>query len=140
MGRVARGVIGIRLADDQQVVSMLVLSEGDILTVTANGFGKHTAVDGHPMQGRGGQGVIGIQTSERNGELISAIQALDEDDVMLISNGGTLVRTSVHEISTLGRNTQGVTLIRLRNEEQLVGIARIEEDAEEEVEEAVEAD
>lgn len=111
---------------------MLVLSEGDILTVTANGFGKRTRVDEHSRQGRGGQGVIGIQTSERNGPLISAKQVMDGDDVMLISNGGTLVRTSVEEISTLGRNTQGVTLIRLRNEEQLVGLARIEEEEESE--------
>ncbi len=128
MGRVARGVIGIRLADDQQVVSMMVLSEGDVLTVTANGYGKRTAVDDHPRQGRGGQGVIGIQASERNGDLIRAIQVMDGDDIMLISNGGTLVRTGVEQISTLGRNTQGVTLIRLRNDEQLVGLARIAEE------------
>jgi len=135
MGRVARGVIGIRVAEGHEVVSMLVLSEGDILTVTANGFGKRSTVDDHPRQGRGGQGVIGIQTSERNGLLIRAIQVLDGDDIMLISDGGTLVRTSVGEISILGRNTQGVTLIRLRNGEQLVGVARIEEEEEaEEVE------
>jgi DNA gyrase subunit A len=132
MGRVARGVIGIRLGEEHDVVSMLVLNEGDILTVTANGFGKRTAVDDHPRQGRGGQGVIGIQTSERNGPLISAIQVLDGDDIMLISDGGTLVRTSVDGISAMGRNTQGVTLIRLRNDEQLVGLARIEEEEESE--------
>jgi DNA gyrase subunit A len=113
---------------------MLVLNEGDILTVTGNGFGKRTHVDDHPRQGRGGQGVIGIQTSERNGALISAIQILDDDDIMLISDGGTLVRTSVEGISSMGRNTQGVTLIRLRNDEQLVGLARIEEEEGEEVE------
>ena len=128
MGRVARGVIGIRLADEHEVVSMLVLSEGEVLSVTANGFGKRTAVDDHPRQGRGGQGVIGIQTSERNGAVISAIQVLDEDDIMLISDGGTLVRTGVDQVSTMGRNTQGVTLIRLRNDESLVGLARIKED------------
>jgi DNA gyrase subunit A len=126
MGRVARGVIGIRLKENQQVVSMLVIGEGDILTVTANGFGKRTLVDDYSRQGRGGQGMIGIQTSARNGALISAIQVTSDDDIMLISDGGTLVRTNAGEISTLGRNTQGVTLIRLRKEEKLVGLARIE--------------
>jgi DNA gyrase subunit A len=132
MGRVARGVIGIRLREAQSVVSMLVVNEGDILTVTENGFGKRTAVEDHPRKGRGGQGVIGIQTSERNGALIAAIQVSADDDIMLISDGGTLVRTSVEEISTLSRNTQGVTLIRLRQEEKLVGLERIqaEEDGE----------
>jgi DNA gyrase subunit A len=136
MGRVARGVIGIRLQDDQQVVSMLVVGDGDILTVTENGFGKRTAPDDYPVQGRGGQGVIGIQTSERNGALISAIHVNSEDHVMLISDGGTLVRTRADEISTLGRNTQGVTLIRLRQDEQLVGLARIEMENTEEDQEA----
>jgi DNA gyrase subunit A len=126
MGRVARGVIGIRLLDEHQVVSMLVIGEGDILTVTANGFGKRTLANDYSRQGRGGQGMIGIQTSERNGALISAIQVSSDDDIMLISDGGTLVRTNAGEISTLGRNTQGVTLIRLRQEEKLVGLARIE--------------
>jgi DNA gyrase subunit A len=132
MGRVARGVIGIRLLKEQSLVSMLVIGEGNILTVTENGYGKCTVVDDHPRQGRGGQGVIGIQTSQRNGPLISAIQIADEDDIMLISDGGTLVRTNVSGISTLGRNTQGVTLIRLRKEEKLVGLARIEADHQEE--------
>jgi len=126
MGRVARGVIGIRLQEGQRVVSMLVVDHGDILTVTENGYGKLTRVDDHPRQGRGGQGVIGIQTSERNGRLISAIQVTAEDDIMLISDGGTLVRTKASEISTLSRNTQGVTLIRLRQDEKLVGLERIE--------------
>ena len=126
MGRVARGVIGIRIQDKQKVVSMLVVGDGDILTVTENGFGKRTAVEDHPRQGRGGQGVIGISTSDRNGALISAIQVGQEDDVMLISDGGTLVRTNVGQISTLGRNTQGVTLIRLRKDEKMVGLERIE--------------
>jgi DNA gyrase subunit A len=131
MGRVARGVIGIRVPDGQQVVSMLVLGEGDILTVTENGFGKRTAVEDHPRQGRGGQGVIGITTSPRNGALISAIQVRGEDDIMLISDGGTLVRTNAGEISLLGRNTQGVTLIRLRKDEKLVGLERIESETDE---------
>jgi DNA gyrase subunit A len=126
MGRVARGVIGIRLQEGQSVVSMLVLGDGDVLTVTENGYGKRTAVDDHPLQGRGGQGVIGIQTSERNGALIAAIQVTSEDDIMLITDGGSLVRTGAGEISTLGRNTQGVRLIRPREDEKLVGLERIQ--------------
>ena len=110
--------------------------EGDILTATERGYGKRTRVDEHSPQGRGGQGVIGIQTSERNGALVSALQVADENDIMLISDGGTLVRTHTDEISTLGRNTQGVTLIRLAEDEKLVGLARIEsEDDEEDAEE-----
>ena len=105
---------------------MLVLGEGDILTVTERGYGKRTKPEEHSRQGRGGQGVIGIQTSPRNGRLISALQVTDDDDIMLISDGGTLVRTHANEISTLGRNTQGVTLIRLRDDENLVGLARIQ--------------
>ena len=132
VGRTARGVIGIRLKKDQQVVSMLVLGEGDILTVTERGYGKRTKAEEHSCQGRGGQGVIGIQTSPRNGRLISALQVTEDNDIMLISDGGTLVRTHVHEISTLGRNTQGVTLIRLRDEENLVGLARIQVEDEDE--------
>jgi DNA gyrase subunit A len=130
MGRVARGVIGIRLAEGHRVVSMLEVGDGDILTVTENGFGKRSTVDDHPRYGRGGQGVIGIQTSDRNGELIAAVQVADDDDIMLISDGGTLVRTGAGEISTLGRNTQGVTLIRLRQDEKLVGLERIEPEEE----------
>jgi DNA gyrase subunit A len=126
MGRVARGVIGIRLREGQRVVSMLVLGAGDVLTVTENGYGKRSAVEDHPRKGRGGQGVIGIQTSKRNGCLISAIQVTSDDDIMLISDGGTLVRTSAAEISTLSRNTQGVRLIRLRQDEKLVGLERIQ--------------
>ena len=126
MGRVARGVIGIRLKGDERVVSMIRIGQGDILTATERGFGKRTAVEDHPIQGRGGQGVIGISTSDRNGALVSAIQVTDENDIMLISDGGTLVRTHTDEISTLGRNTQGVTLIRLSEKESLVGLARIE--------------
>ncbi len=132
VGRTARGVIGIRLKKDQEVVSMLVLGEGDILTVTERGYGKRTRPEEHSCQGRGGQGVIGIQTSPRNGRLISALQVTDDDDIMLISDCGTLVRTHAREISTLGRNTQGVTLIRLREDENLVGLARIQTEDEEE--------
>jgi DNA gyrase subunit A len=132
MGRVSRGVIGLRLQQGQEVVSMLVMGEGDILTVTENGFGKRTRAEDYGRQGRGGQGLIAISTSERNGELIAAKQVTDNDDIMLISDGGTLVRTSASEISILGRNTQGVTLIRLREGESLVGVARIATEADEE--------
>jgi DNA gyrase subunit A len=125
MGRVSRGVIGLRLQEGQEVVAMLVVGDGDILTVTENGFGKRTRLEDYRRQGRGGQGLIAISTSERNGSLISAKQVTDQDDIMLISDGGTLVRTNAGEISTLGRNTQGVTLIRLREGEHLVGVARI---------------
>ena len=140
VGRTARGVIGIRLKKDQEVVSMLVLGDGDILTVTERGYGKRTHPDEHSRQGRGGQGVIGIQTSKRNGKLISALQVTDEDDIMLISDGGTLVRTHADEISTLGRNTQGVTLIRLRDDENLVGLARIQTESDDEAEDAEEGE
>jgi len=140
VGRTARGVIGIRLKKDQRVVSMLVLAEGDILTATQRGFGKRTHPEEHSRQGRGGQGVIGISTSDRNGELIAALQVTDDDDIMLISDGGTLVRTRTDEISTLGRNTQGVTLIRLRDDENLVGVAKIQqEDDEDDEDDASEA-
>ena len=139
MGRQTRGVVGIRLKPEQQVVSMLVADEGDVLLATGNGYGKRTALDEFPVYNRGGQGVIGIQTSGRNGELVSALVVGEEDDVMLISNAGTLVRTSAAEISRLGRNTQGVTLIRLGQDEELIGLARIavsEDDSEGEGESA----
>ncbi len=137
MGRQTRGVVGIRLKDDQEVVSMLVADDGDVLLATANGYGKRTALDEFPVYRRGGQGVIGIQTSGRNGPLVAALGVSEKDDVMLTSNAGTLVRTSVSEISKLGRNTQGVTLMRVGDEEQLIGLARVaaaddEEDGEEE--------
>ncbi len=127
MGRVARGVRGIRLQPDHQVVSMQVAEPGqDLLMATSNGFGKRTSLEDFPVHRRGGQGVIAIQTSDRNGELVAALSVAEDDDVMLISNGGTLVRTPAMEISRLGRNTQGVTLIRLDDKEALVGLARVE--------------
>ncbi len=127
MGRQTRGVNGIRLKEGQRVVSMLVTDDepNDVLLATANGFGKRTALEDFPIYNRGGQGVIGIQVSERNGELVSALAVTEDDDVMLTSNAGTLVRTSVAEISQLGRNTQGVTLIRLADGEDLIGMARV---------------
>ncbi|WP_017462230.1 DNA gyrase subunit A [Dyella ginsengisoli] len=130
MGRTATGVRGMRLADDAEVVSMIVAAEGDILTATARGYGKRTALDEFPKKGRGTQGVIGIQCSERNGPLVAAVQVTEAHELMLISNQGTLVRTRVAEVSQLSRNTQGVTLIKLPADEALVSVVRL--DAEEE--------
>lgn len=125
MGRTARGVKGINLKPGQRVVSMFVAEQGQVLTCTENGFGKQTPLEEFSRIHRGGQGVIAIKTSERNGALVGACQVQEDDQVMLISNGGTLVRTSVSGISTLSRNTQGVTLIRLSEGESLVGLAKI---------------
>ena len=108
MGRGAAGVRGIRLAGDHEVIALLIIQDGDILTATENGFGKRTAVPDFPLQGRGGQGVIAIQTSNRNGNMVGAIQVGDDDEAMLISSSGTLVRIPVAEISVQSRNTQGV--------------------------------
>jgi DNA gyrase subunit A len=127
MGRTARGVRGVKLQDGQRVISLVVVvkTQGDILTATAHGFGKRTAIDEYRATGRGGQGVISIQVNERNGEVIGAIQVNTEDEVMLISDKGTLVRMPVSEISLIGRNTQGVRLIQLTNDELLVSLERI---------------
>jgi len=127
MGRQTRGVNGIRLKKDQIVVSMMVTGDlpDDVLLATANGYGKRTVLNDFPVYKRGGQGVIGIQVSERNGGLVAALAVSEDDDVMLTSNAGTLVRTSAGEISRLGRNTQGVTLIRLGDHEQVIGMARV---------------
>lgn len=130
MGRTATGVRGMRLAEGEEVVSLIVAAEGDILTATARGYGKRTVLEEFPKKGRGTQGVIGIQCSERNGGLVAAVQVTEAHELMLISNQGTLVRTRVAEVSQLGRNTQGVTLIRLPAEESLVSVVRL--DAEEE--------
>jgi DNA gyrase subunit A len=104
-----------------------------LLSATENGYGKRTSVEEFPVQGRGGQGVIAIQTSARNGRTVGALQVMDEDEIMLISSNGTVVRTPVSDISVIGRNTQGVRLIRVEDEQRLVGLARIEfiEDEEE---------
>jgi len=128
MGRTARGVRGMRISDEQKVIALVRADdESQILTVTENGFGKRTNMTEHPLRGRGGQGVISITLSERNGKAISAVRVNDGDEIMLISKGGTLVRTRVDEIRTMGRNTQGVRLIRLQEDETLVGLQRIDE-------------
>ena len=135
MGRGAAGVRGIKLPPDHEVIALSIIDDGLILTATENGYGKRTSVDDFPVQGRGGQGVIAIQTSDRNGRTVGAAQVRDEDEIMLISSNGTLVRTPVDDISIQGRNTQGVRLIRVESEQRLVGVARIESIEEEEAEE-----
>jgi len=128
MGRTAKGVRGIRLRSGQRMISLIVLQpDGKILTTTQNGYGKRTELSEFMAQGRGGQGVIAIQTSERNGQVVGAVQVQDNDELMLISDAGTLVRTRVEEISIVGRNTQGVRLINLVEGEKLVGIQRVDE-------------
>jgi DNA gyrase subunit A len=125
MGRTAAGVRGIKLGAGQQVIALIVASEGSVLSVTENGYGKRTPVDQYPLQGRGGQGVVSIQTNERNGKLVGAVRVTEDDEIMLISDGGVLVRTAVKDISEMGRNTQGVRLIRLNDGEKLVEVESI---------------
>ena len=131
MGRVARGVRGIRLQDGQRVISLISTlgdgSDGDILTVTENGYGKRTVVAEYREVNRGAQGVTSIQTTERNGKVIGAKLVQPTDEIMLVTDGGTLVRTKVDEISVIGRNTQGVRLIRVSDDEHVVALQRIEE-------------
>ncbi|TRX75827.1 DNA gyrase subunit A [Pseudomonas mangiferae] len=140
MGRNARGVRGMRLPQGQRIISMLIPEpEAQILTASINGYGKRTAIGEFPRRGRGGQGVIAMVSNERNGQLIGAIQVQDGEEIMLISDQGTLVRTRVSEVSFLGRNTQGVTLIKLGKGEKLVGLERVQEPSVEEELEEIEA-
>ncbi len=135
-GRNSMGVRGIRLADKAEVVSLIIVDgEGDILTATQRGYGKRTPIDDYPKKGRGIQGVIGIQCSDRNGALVGAVQVGEDDGLMLISNQGTLVRTRAAEVAKVGRNTQGVTLIRLPKDEALIGVVRIDPMDEDELDE-----
>ncbi|MCZ6643662.1 MAG: DNA gyrase subunit A, partial [Gammaproteobacteria bacterium] len=128
MGRTARGVRGIRLRGDHKVISLIIPKEdGLILSASERGFGKRTIVTDFPVKGRGAQGVISMKTSERNGRVVGAVQVFEGDELMLISNMGTLVRTGADQVSLQGRNTQGVRLINLRDDERLVGVERIEE-------------
>ncbi|MGC8519750.1 MAG: DNA gyrase C-terminal beta-propeller domain-containing protein, partial [Steroidobacteraceae bacterium] len=126
MGREAAGVRGIKLAEGQELIALIVAGEGAVLTASASGYGKRTPIEEFPVQGRGGLGVIALQTTERNGATVAALRVEPGEEIMLISSSGTLVRTPVDEISVLGRNTQGVRLIRLDEGERLVGIERIE--------------
>ena len=141
MGRTARGVRGMRLGKGQQLISMLIPESGaQILTASERGFGKRTGLGKFPRRGRGGQGVIAMVTSERNGKLVGAIQVQDGEEIMLISDQGTLVRTRVDEVSSSGRNTQGVTLIKLAKDETLVGLERVQEPTVVEEDELVEGE
>jgi DNA gyrase subunit A len=134
MGRDATGVRGIKLAEGQEVISLVVVGDGLILTASETGYGKLTPLEDFPLHGRGGQGVIALQTTERNGATVAALQLQTDQEIMMISSSGTLVRTGVAQISIVGRNTQGVRLIRLDEGERLVsveGIASLGHDAEE---------
>ena len=133
MGRTARGVRGINLGDEDLAISLITVP-GDadeqsvaVLTSSENGYGKRTSLSEYPAKGRGGKGVISIQTSERNGKIIGAQLVGEDDEVMLITDGGMLIRTRVAEISVIGRNTQGVRLINLGEDERLIGVGKIEE-------------
>jgi DNA gyrase subunit A len=128
MGRTARGVRGIRLTGGHRVISLIIpVADGYVLTASGRGYGKRTKVGDFPVKGRGAQGVIAMQTSDRNGDVVGAVQVLAGDELMLISDMGTLVRTGADEVSIQGRNTQGVRLINLRGGEQLISVAPIVE-------------
>jgi DNA gyrase subunit A len=128
MGRVSKGVRGMRLPEDHAVISMVIPEDdGLLLTVCQNGYGKRTKIEEYPTKGRGGKGMIAIQASERNGPLVGVTQLFDGDEIMLISDQGTMVRTRGDEVSIVGRNTQGVRVIRLKENEKLVSLARIAE-------------
>ena len=126
MGRDSTGVRGIKLGDGQQVIALIVIGDGHVLTASENGYGKLTPLEDFPSHGRGGQGVIALQTTERNGATVAALQVSVGHELMLISSNGTLVRTPVNDISVVGRNTQGVRLIRLDEGERLTGVERVE--------------
>jgi len=130
MGRTARGVRGIRLGEGHAMISLIIPQEaGMVLTVSEHGYGKRTKVEDFPTKGRGGKGLIAMSTSERNGNMVGAVQVFAGDELMLISNQGTLVRTRTDEVSILSRNTQGVRVIRTKEGERLVGVQRIDEPA-----------
>ncbi|WP_116368705.1 DNA gyrase subunit A [Parahaliea mediterranea] len=141
MGRTAKGVRGITLGEGHKMLSLIIPKEGGrVLTASENGYGKRTAVTEFPTKGRGTKGLIAMATTERNGSLVGAVQVFEGDQLMLISNQGTLVRTRADEVSELGRNTQGVRIIRTKDGEFLVGVERIEEPDEDEVVEALEGE
>ena len=122
------------MADEFKMIALIIPdADKQILTVCEQGYGKRTLVEDFPVYGRGGQGVIGIQTSERNGPVVGAAQVTEADEIMLISDKGTMVRTRVTEVSVQGRNTQGVRLIRLKDGEKLVGLEQVDEPDEVEV-------
>jgi DNA gyrase subunit A len=132
MGRTAKGVRGIRLDDDQKLISLIIVEPGmTVLTATEKGYGKRTLIEDYPVtQARGGKGVISIQTNERNGKVVGAVLVNEEDEIMLISDQGTLIRTPVGQVSVMGRNTKGVRLVNLDDNERLASIERILEEKE----------
>jgi DNA gyrase subunit A len=133
LGRVSQGVIGMRLDEKQKVISLIVAKEeGNVLTATENGYGKQTPIKEFSLRKRGGKGVIAIQTSKRNGKLIAANQVQPDDEVIFISSVGNLIRTTIDNISVIGRNTQGVKLIRLNNDDKLLEMERIIKDSNDE--------
>jgi len=139
IGRTGTGVRGIKLEGDQKVVSLIVpQNDGPILTITENGFGKRTALTEYPAKSRATKGVVSIKVSDRNGPVVGAVQVEDLDEIMLITDNGTLVRTRVNEVSVIGRNTQGVRIIRTAEDEHVVALQRIDEIEEEEVPEGTE--
>jgi DNA gyrase subunit A len=126
MGRDSTGVRGVKLGEGQSLIALIVVGEGHILTASANGYGKLTPLEDFPAHGRGGQGVIALQTTERNGDMVAALQVSTGHELMLISSNGTLVRTPISDVSIVGRNTQGVRLIRLDEGDRLTGVERVE--------------
>ena len=141
MGRTARGVRGIKLRASEKLISLIVPNvDGMLLLASENGFGKRTQVSHFSVIGRGGQGVISIKLSDRNGALVGAVQVSDSDEVLLISDQGTMVRTRIMEVSVQGRNTQGVRLINLSADEHLVGLATVQEPEQPEQEQTIIAD
>lgn len=128
MGRTARGIRGIRLGEGHNMIALIIPQpDGMVLSVSENGYGKRTQIADFPTKGRGGKGLIAMSTSDRNGRMVGVVQVFDGDELMLISNQGTLVRTRTDEVSILGRNTQGVRVIRTKDGENLVGVQRIDE-------------
>jgi len=129
MGRTASGVKGMTLNPGDIVVGVVVVDDTteSILSVTENGFGKRTSVEDYPVRNRGGKGVFTIKTSERNGKAIGALQVVDDDEIMMITNGGKIIRTNMQNVRVIGRNTQGVNLFRLAEGEKVVGMDRMAE-------------
>ncbi|MDB9867570.1 DNA gyrase subunit A, partial [Pseudomonadales bacterium] len=128
MGRTARGVRGVKLRQEQTLIALIIPQpDAELLIASENGYGKRSSLDDYSVIGRGGQGVICMKVSERNGPVVGVIQIYSGDEVILISDQGTLVRIRGEEVSTQGRNTQGVRLINLASDENLVGLARVEE-------------
>jgi DNA gyrase subunit A len=128
MGRVSQGVRGMRLAEGDYIVGMEVLTDGKtLMTVTENGYGKRTSIDEYPIRNRGGMGVITIKTTERNGMVVAILLVTDEDDLMLMTDRGKIIRMPIKDISVIGRNTQGVRLIAMAPGERVVSAARLAE-------------